>query len=128
MPKIRVQTAEEVERFFAPPGRRAVREEERRPYREAVSQLGKGKTGGIIELEEGENPRLVMLRMHRAAPDKGVYLHFQHRGVDQRELRFRLPTPAEAPRLKERGALLARARRGKAQPEPPKRTRRRRAS
>ena len=72
-----------------------MREEERRPYREAVSQLGKGKTGGIIELEEGENPRLVMLRMHRAPPDKGVYPHFQHRGVDQRELRFRLPTPAE---------------------------------
>ncbi len=77
MPKIRVQTAEEVERFFALPRRRAVREEERRPYREAVSQLGTGKTGGIIELEEGENPRLVMLRMHRAAHDAGLYLRFQ---------------------------------------------------
>ena len=82
MPKIRVQTAEEVERFFTPPGRRAVREEERRPYREVVSQLGNGKTGGILELEEGENPRLVMLRLRRAAPDKGVYLRFQRRGDD----------------------------------------------
>ena len=82
VPKIRVQSAEEVERSYASPGRRAVREEERRPYREAVSHVGNGKTGGILELEEGENPRLVMLRLRRAAPDKGVYLRFQRRGDD----------------------------------------------
>ena len=130
MPIIRVQTTEEVERSFAPPGRRAVREEELRPYREAVSQLGNGKTGGIIELEEGEDPRLVMMRMHRAARDAGHYLRFQRRGGDQRELRFRLQTPEETRRLKERGASLAQARqaRRQAEPEPPKRTSRRRAS
>ena len=124
MPTIRVQTTEEVERSFAPLGRRAVREEEMRPYREAVSQLGNDKTGGIIELDEGENPRLVMMRMHRAARDAGHYLRFQRHGREQRELRFRLQTPEETTRLKERGASLAQARQAKRQPEPeqPKRT------
>ncbi len=130
MPTIRVQTTEEVARSFAPPGRRAVREAEICPYREAVGQLGDGKIGGIIELEEGENPRLVMQRMHRAARDAGHYLRFQRRGGDQRELRFRLQTPEETRRLKERGASLAQARQARRQPEPepPKRARRRRAS
>ena len=107
-----------------------MREEEMRPYREAVSQLGNDKTGGIIELDEGENPRLVMMRMHRAARDAGHYLRFQRRGGDQRELRFRLQTPEETTRLKERGASLAQARQARRQPEPeqPKRTSRRRAS
>ena len=130
MPKIRVLSSKEVERSFAPPGRRAVREEEMRPYREAVSQLGNDKTGGIIELDEGENPRLVMMRMHRAARDAGHYLRFQRHGREQRGLRFRLQTPEETTRLKERGARLAEVRQAKRQPEPkpPKRTSRRRAS
>ncbi len=130
MPTIRVQTTGEVERSFAPPGRRAVREEEMRPYRDAVSQLSSKTPGGIVELEEGEDPRLVMMRLHRAARDAGYYLRFQRRGGAQRELRFRLQTPEETRRLKERGASLAQARqaRRQAEPEPPKRTSRRRAS
>jgi hypothetical protein len=130
VPTIRVQTTEEVARSFAPPGRRAVREEEMRPYREAVSQLGPETPGGVVELEENENPRLVMMRLHRAAHDKGLYLRFQRRGGNQRELRFRLQTPEETRRLKERGASLAQARQARRQPEPepPKRTSRRRAS
>ena len=130
MPTIRVQTTEEVARSFAPPGRRSVREEEMRPYREAVGQLGPETPGGIVELEENENPRLVMMRLHRAAHDEGLYLRFQRRGGDQRELRFRLQTPEETRRLKERGARLAEARQARRQPEPepPKRAGRRRAS
>ena len=101
-----------------------------RPYREAVSQLGHETPGGIVELEENENPRLVMMRLHRAARDAGHYLRFQRHGREQRELRFRLQTPEETRRLKERGALLAQARQARRQPEPepPKRTSRRRAS
>ena len=128
MPTIRVQTTEEVVRSFAPPRRRAVREEELRPYQEAVSQLGAATPGGVVELEENENPRLVMMRLHRAAHDKGLYLRFQRRGGDQRELRFRLQTPEETRRLKERGASLAQARQARRQPEQPKRAGRRRAS
>ena len=130
MPTIRIQTMEEVARSFVPPGRRAVREEELQPYREAVSQLGPATPGGIVELEENENPRLVMMRLHRAAHDAGLYLRFQRRGGDQRELRFRLQTPEETRRLKERGASLAQARqaRRQAEPELSKRTSRRRAS
>ena len=130
MPTIRVQTTEEVVRSFAPPGRRAVREEELRPYQEAVSQLGPETPGGVVELEENENPRLVMMRLHRAARDAGHYLRFQRRGGDQRELRFRLQTPEETRRLKERGASLAQVRQAKrqAEPEQPKRAGGRRAS
>ncbi len=130
MPTIRVQTTEEVERSFAPPRRRAVREEELRPYREAVSQLGPETPGGVVELDENENPRLVMMRMHRSARDAGHHLRFQRHGRDQRELRFRLQTPEETRRLKERGASLAQARqaRRQAEPEPPRRAGGRRAS
>ena len=127
MPTIRVQTTEEVNRSFAPPGRRSVREEEMRPYRDAVSQLGPETPGGIVELEENENPRLVMTRLHRAARDAGHYLRFQRLGREQRELRFRLQTPEETMRLKERGARLAEARLAKRQATQPK-SRRSRAS
>ena len=51
VPKIRVQSAEEVERSYASPGRRAVREEERHPYREAVRQLDTDKIGGILVIK-----------------------------------------------------------------------------
>ena len=119
MPTIRVQSVEEVSRSFAPPSRRAVRDEEMRPYRDAVDQLGPEMPGGVVELEEDENPRLVMMRLHKAARDAGLYLRFQRHGREQRELRFRLQTPEETTRLKERGALLARARQAKAQPEQP---------
>ena len=130
MPNIRVQSAEEVERSFAPPPRRALREETMRPYRDAVAQLGPERPGGLIELEEGENPREVMTRLHQAAHDAGLYLRFQRRGrtTDQRELRFRLQTPEETTRLKERGAVLAQARQARRQSEQPKQTGRRRAS
>ena len=50
MPTIRIQTMEEVARSFVPPGRRAVREEELRPYREAVSQLGPETPGVLLNL------------------------------------------------------------------------------
>ena len=126
MPTIRVQTTEEVARSFAPPGRRAVREEEMRPYREAVSQLGPETPGGIVELDEGENPHLVVMRMHRAARDAGHYLRFQRHGREQRELRFRLQTPEETTRLKARGASLPQTRQTRRQAEPPRKTGRRR--
>ena len=115
MPDIKLQSAEEINRLFAPIGKRALREETMGPYRAAASQLSSETPGGIIELEENENPRLVMMRMHRAARDAGYYLRFQRHGKDQRELRFRLQTPEETNRLQERGALLAQARLAKAQ-------------
>ena len=110
MPNIKLHSADEVNRLFAPPGKRAVREEEMRPYREAASQLSLERPGGIIELAENENPREAMLRMHRAARDAGLCLRFQRHGKDQRELRLRLQTPEETARLQERGALLAQGR------------------
>ena len=115
MPKIRVHSAEEVNRSFAPLPRRALREEEMRPYREAARQLGPETPGGVIELGEDEDPQQAILRMHRAAREAGWFLRFQRRGraPDRRELRFRLQTPEETTRLQERGALLARARQAK---------------
>lgn len=98
---------------FAPVSRRALREEEMRPYRQAVDQLSEKTPGGVVDLDENENPRLVMMRMHRAAHDQNRYLRFQRHGKNQRQLRFRLQTPEETARLKDRGAKLAQARRAK---------------
>ena len=114
MPTIKIVSADEINKGFAPISRRALRDEELRPFREAVDQLSENTPGGIIELEENDNPRIVQLRMHRAARDKGLYLRFQRHGKNQRqELRFRLQTPEETTRLKERGAKLAQARQSK---------------
>ena len=113
MAKIQVLSSEEVDKAFSPVSRRTQREEEMRPYREAADQLGNGNTGGVIELEEGENPRLVMMRLHRAAHDKGLYLRFQRSRPDTRELKFRIQTEEEVARLKERGQKLAQARQQK---------------
>ena len=113
MPNIKVLTSRDVEKMFAPVSRRAVRDEEMRPYRDAVGQLSDATPGGTIDLEENENPRIVMMRMHRAAHDQGKYLRFQRHGKNQRQLRFRLQTSEETTRLKERGAKLAQARRAK---------------
>jgi hypothetical protein len=108
-----VLSRNEIEKLFAPIGKRALREEEMMPYREAVSQLSEAKPGGLIELEENENPRLVMMRLHRAARDLNKNIRFQRHGKDQRELRFRLQSPEETTRLKDRGRKLAQARRAK---------------
>lgn len=113
MAEIRMLHREEINKVFAPVSRRALRAEEMRPYQEAAEQLGPDRPGGVIELEEDENPRMVMTRMHRAAHEVGKYLRFQRHGRDQREIRFRLQTPEETQRLKERGAQLAAARRKK---------------
>ncbi len=110
MANIRVLSAEEVNRSFAPVSRRPMREEEMQPFREAVQQLGPDRPGGIVELELDENPRMVMMRLHRAARDSGKNIRFQRHGRDQRELRFRLQTPDETERLKERGRNLAASR------------------
>ncbi len=115
MPRIRVQSAEEVNRSFALLLRRTVREEELRPYRDAVGQLGPQTPGGVVELEEHDDPRTVMLRLHRAVHDAGLYLRFQRSRKGQRELRFRLQTPEETTRLKERDASLAQAQQAKRQ-------------
>ncbi len=127
MARIQLQTAQEVERSFAQLPKRAVREEEMRPYREAAEQLSGEKPGGVIDLEEGENPRLVMMRMHRAARDQGKYLRFQRQGRNGGQLRFRLQTPDETARLKERGAMLAQARQNRSRAGQT-RSRRRRAT
>lgn len=113
MPQFRMLQSDEINRMFAPISRRALRAEEMRPYQEAAQQLGPDKPGGIIELDIDENPRVVMTRMHRAAHEVGKYLRFQRHGKDQRELRFRLQTPEETQRLKERGAKLAQSRKAK---------------
>lgn len=110
MARIKVLSAKEVDQHFAPVSRRAVREEELKPYREAVQQLGDNLPGGVIDLDENENPRMVMVRLHRAAHDQNKYLRFQRHGKNQRQLRFRLQTPEETARLKDRGAKLAQAR------------------
>ncbi len=113
MADIKVLASKDVEKMFAPVSRRALRDEEMRPYRDAVSQLSDDTPGGIIDLEDNENPRMVMMRMHRAAHDQGKYLRFQRHGKNQRQLRFRLQTSEETKRLKERGAKLAQARQAK---------------
>ncbi|HEX2171681.1 MAG TPA: hypothetical protein VHL09_04495 [Dehalococcoidia bacterium] len=113
MPNIRLLNKDEIERLFAPMSKRALREQEMMPYREAVSQLSSANPGGIIELELDENPRIVMMRLHRAARDLNKNIRFQRHGRDQRELRFRLQSPEETERLKDRGRKLAQARRAK---------------
>jgi len=110
---IKVLSAKEVENVFAPVSRRTLRDEEMRPYRDAVEQLSPDRPGGLIELEENDDPRTVMMRMHRAAHETGKYLRFQRHAKGQRQLRFRLQTPEETTRLKERGAKLAQARQAK---------------
>lgn len=113
MPNIRILSRDEIEKLFAPIGKRVLREQEMMPFRDAVSQLSGANPGGIIELEENENPRLVMMRLHRAARDLNKNIRFQRHGRDQRELRFRLQSPEETERLKDRGRKLADARRAK---------------
>jgi hypothetical protein len=113
MANIRLLKKEDMERVFAPVGKRVLREQEMMPFREAVSQLGADRPGGTIELEGDENPRMVMMRMHRAARDLNKNIRFQRHGKDQRELRFRLQTPEETARLKDRGRKLAQSRRTK---------------
>ncbi len=110
MPTIRVQTTEEVERSFVPPGRRALRDEEMRPYRDAAAQLTADRPGGIIELGEEETPRQAMQRLHRAAWEKGLAVRFYRGSQSGPDLWFRLQTPAETIRLKERRASRAEAR------------------
>ncbi len=130
MPTIRVQTTEKVVRSFAPPGRRALREEEMRRYRDAVAQLSADRPGNIVEQDEEETPRQAMQRLHRAAREKGLAVRFYRGSQSGSELWFRLQTPAETTRLTERRARLAEARQARRQPEPepPKRTSRQRAS
>lgn len=110
MAQVRILSAEEVNKAFTPASRRVLREEEMRPFREAVQQLDPDRPGGIIELEPDENPRLVMMRLHRAARDSGKRIKFQRSGQHQQELRFRLQTPEETERLQERGRDLAASR------------------
>ena len=126
MPRIRVQTTGEVERSFARPGRRALRDEEMQPYRDAVAQLNADRPGGIIELDEEETPRQAMQRLHRAAREKGLAVRFYRGSQSGPDLWFRLQTPEETTRLKERGASLAQARQARRQSQQPKTTGRRR--
>ncbi len=83
------------------------------PYRAAVAQLGNGNTGGVVELEEGENSRQVQMRLHRAARDAGFNIRFQRQSKNPTELKFRLQTDEENARLKERGRKLAQSRANK---------------
>lgn len=113
MANIKILRTEELERLFTPTSRRALREEEMGPFREAVAQLDERQPGGVVELDIDDNPRIVMMRLHKAARDAGKHLRFQRHGKDQRELRFRLQTPEETDRLKERGRNLAQSRQQK---------------
>lgn len=113
MPTIKVLSAEEVDRSFARVSKREQREQQMQPYREAVRQLGDKAPGGVVELDEGEEQRSVMMCLHRAARDAGKNIRFQRSGKNQSELRFRLQTPEETTRLKERGQHLAQARKAK---------------
>ncbi len=113
MVKIRVMTEEEVKQQFSSVSRRAQRDEDMQVYREAVAQLGNGHTGGVIDLDEGDNPRQVQMRLHKAARDAGFNIRFQRQSKNPTELKFRLQTPDETARLKERGRNLAEARKSK---------------
>jgi hypothetical protein len=99
--------------IFARKTIRAQREEEMRPYRDAAAQLSSTHPGGTIELETGEDPRTVMMRMHRATRDAGKFIRFSRSQRSGNELRFRLQTEEETTRLKERGQRLAQARQAK---------------
>ncbi len=114
MPSIKVLSSREVEETFNPKSRRKLREEEMMPYYEAVSQLGAQHPGGLVELEGNDNPRQVMMRLHKAARDRGLNLRFKRQGSDgQNQLVFRLQTEEETKRLKQRGQQLAQARQAK---------------
>ena len=119
MPKFKLLSAEEIDRSFAKTSRRDQREQEMQVYREAVQQLSDQTPGGVIELDEGDEQRAVMLRLHRAARDAGRNIRFQRSGKTSHELRFRLQTPEETERLKERGRNLAQSRHAKQQAELP---------
>ena len=116
MPTIRILTEEEINRSFHPASKRAQREEEMKPYHEAVAQLGNGQTGGIIELDEGEEPRQAMMRLHRAARDSGKNIRFKRTGKGSTSRLFRLQTDEESNRLKEPGRRLAASRQSKSRP------------
>jgi hypothetical protein len=113
VPSIKVLTSQEVEQSFNPPSGRRLRAEEMLPYVEAVSKLNKQHPGGIVELEEGDEPRKVMMRLHRAARDRGVNLRFRRQGQESQHLVFRLQTEEETKRLKARGQQLAQSRQAK---------------
>ena len=111
MPKFNVMLADEVEKTFNPPSGRRLREEEMMPYVQAVSQLSKKTPGGVVQLEDGDEPRKVMMRLHRAARDRGLNLRFKRQNPDTQQLVFRLQTEEETKRLKARGKQLAESRR-----------------
>lgn len=116
MATIRVLSRQDLERLFTPTGKRLLRDEEMMPYREAISALSAEEPGGVVELEENENARAVMMRLHRAARDLNRAIRFQRPGRDQRELHFRLQTEEEAARIQERGRRQTQARRAKRLP------------
>ena len=73
MLKIRAQTAEEVKRSFAPPGRRLVREEEMRPYpAEAVGDENAGAAGTFARSAGSwHTSRFAPLRAASSSADSG---------------------------------------------------------
>lgn len=112
MPKVTILSQEELNRVFTPASRSSLREEEMKPYIEAVEQLSEEFTGGIIELDEDEQPRQAMMRLHQAARRAGKPIRFKRAGKGDHAIRFRLQTPEESERLKERGKALAASRSG----------------
>ena len=110
MPSFKVLSSEEVEQTVNPKSGRRLREEGMMSYHEAVSQLNEQHLGGVVELEEGDEPRKVMMRLHRAARDRGLNLRFRRQAADSQQLVFRLQTEEETRRLKQRGAQLAASR------------------
>ena len=113
MPSFKVLSTQEVEASFNPKSSRRLREEEMRPYHEAISQLNKQHPGGVVELEGEDEPRKVMMRLHRAARDRGLNLRFRRQAQNSKQLVFRLQTEEETKRLKDRGKQLAASRRNR---------------
>lgn len=111
MPKVHILSAPEVSEVFEPVSRKQLTERALEPYREAMKQLDGDHPGGLVTLEEGETVREVALRVHRAAKERGLSIRFKRSRPNADELIFRLQTPGEIGRLKERGRALAEARR-----------------
>lgn len=109
--RINLLPADEINRTFSPIGKRALNAQRLEVYREAAAVLNPDRPGGIVTPDEGETMREVKMRFHRAAREAGRNIRFARRPNEDGGLFFRLQTPEETARLRQRGRDMAKARR-----------------
>ncbi len=96
---------------FERPSRQAIRprmsEEEREYYRRMFAEMEEqGKPGGVIPLEEGEDPRRIKLQAKSVAKDIGLSIRFVRPEKGSHTLKLRRQTEEEIAKNRQRGERL----------------------